>query len=620
MEKKLVVFSAQVAGGLPPVHNRVSPIFQALPLAAWSERRLKGPDSTLPVRAFSCNANSLGVFMNHSLVAFFSLLAGVMLFAVPAKAAPGLPSQPSSVLFYPDEAQINVNEELAQTRFKEGRRVTLIVPANVDESTFFAKVEGNQIAGVFWHEEESNLPVNPLPGGAGGQVSNRPIMPLDPQEEPSLERRALLAAYLDLKSEETKVNGRLQAAESRHTMWTRNNSGEKGLSPADALNMDKALAEKLPQLIEDIEKNRALLSGLIQKRAKAEFELRRYDQQHRTREVDVLLRNPATGSVKIQYSYIVPAAYSSSYRVSALPGEETVGIDQQATLTQQSGMTWKDVEVMLSTTRRNTRLAPSDLYSWYINIHEKEADSRYARGANKMSAEVSASAPLEPMMADEVATSSGMLEQEELSTFRLWKLGKRTLESDTPLVVDLAQDTYKAEFYYTLRPSVDPRGYLTAKLTFPEPIELAAGKAQFLVDETAIGWQNFSLEGKESYIFFGLDPQVSVTMRNLERVEGQQGFISKEQTLTWHWEFIVKNNRSRDINIRLEDSMPHLGNKDIKLEVVSTPKPAEKPDERAKSERVYTWLTTLKPGEEYKVDHKVSITAPKDKELQPGRW
>lgn len=550
--------------------------------------------------------------MNRFQAIFISFL--IVLAACAAAGAAGLPSQPTSVLFFPNEAQITVEEELPPARVAEGRRLTLTIPVLADQNSFFAAAPGNQVVGVFWREEEDTLPPNAASNSSLPPPAVRPIMPLDPALEPSPERRVLLQRFVDLLNEEAAMLGKLNTARARYTFWTRDNSGERGMSFQDLQSLDKSLAENLGQIVHDAEIYSAALAGLTYRRLKAETDLRQYDGEHRTREVDILLRDPVSGPARLQYSYIVPAECSFSYRVGALPEQGVVGIDQQAALIQKSGMPWKDVEVMISTTRRDVRVAPGALRAWWINLYDQEREQAVSMLARKSAAvnEVAEQAMPAAAPAQDVS-------REERSTFRLWKLGKRTLESDTPLVVDLEQNAYKAEFYYTLRPSIDPRGFLTAKVVFPEAMELAPGKAQFLVDETFVGWQSFSLNGSEAVLFFGADPRVSASMRVIGRAGGEQGIISKEQTFAWHWEFTVRNDRSRAIDVRVEDPVPSVGNKEIRLVVTSTPPPAEE-DDLARNERSFIWKARLEPGQEWKIDHKVSLTAPTGKELRPGRW
>jgi len=210
---------------------------------------------------------------------------------------------------------------------------------------------------------------------------------------------------------------------------------------------------------------------------------------------------------------------------------------------------------------------------------------------------------------------------EERGTFRLWNLGKRRIEHKTPVTLALASDTYPASFLYTIRPLSNPKGFLTASLSLPEALELPPGMAQLSVDGAAIGSRRFSFNGDKGEIFFGSDPQVTATMRDLRRSGGQQGFFSKEQTLLWHWQITLRNTRGKAVAVVLEDPAPTATDNAITVKATSTPKPETVVnDPEHGGAAIYRWKASLKPGESLVVEHKVEVSAPagQDKVLDPG--
>lgn len=561
----------------------------------------------------------------RSLLTFVLFAVAGVFVSVAAHA--GLVAQPSSVLFYPGEAQLNVEEKIAPAALEDGLRFSLTIPFAASEDSFSVSVPGNQISGVAWKEEDE---MAFLAGNARDYAENdqapalrqqanagswlRPILPADPQREPSPERRALLVEYFKARRDYEGIISASRAVEERLAMWQRETTRKVALSADETLKLDKIMGDQLPKLLAESQRLELLLGESAYILGKIDKKLREYDEKHRTRTVVVTLRNRAQEAITAKYSYVVQAGFSSAYRINATPAANAVRIDQQATLTQYTGQNWENVDVMLSTARRDSRLNPNQINPWRIALQSKE-DTR-ARSAPAPTAKMA------DMAYEAAAPASGAAPApyyEERSTFRIWNLGKRSIESDIPLLVDLASDEYKAEFYYTLRPSADSKGFLTARLDLATPVELPEGQAQLLVDDIAIGRRSISLSGNEATLFFGQDPQITVTSRAVDSTSGSQGFISKEQTLSQQWEIVAKNTRNRDVAVRIEEPRPFVTDQEIKVELDSKPAPEQARDKLSTAENTFVWKTVLKPGEEYKISHKVFITAPQDKVLVNGR-
>ena len=221
---------------------------------------------------------------------------------------------------------------------------------------------------------------------------------------------------------------------------------------------------------------------------------------------------------------------------------------------------------------------------------------------------------------DEVMRPAPVPVAEDRSTFRLWDLGRRSLEDKRPTEIRVLKDTHEARFFYTLRPAVDRLSFLTAEITAKEPQELPPGQARFYVDGVLVGQAPFAFNGEKGRLFLGQDPRVTAGMRDLQREAGTQGFISKENTEVWHWEITVKNARTFPVSVQVEDPAPNPSDTAISVKFESLPKPAETHTDPAQGERkIYRWSLELKPGESTVIDHKVTVTAPSDKPLEPGR-
>lgn len=515
------------------------------------------------------------------------------------------PAPPVSALFYPNEIYLTVEERLVPEPVDgKSAGLRIVLPAAAVRPSFSATVDGSPANSFYWLDA-SVKPApqfRPLPGDA-------PKDPADPRRTAVLETIKTIQGAIDEK------NASLNARQTRLNLWQKVDPKDEKFSLDDILKLDSALAERLADLHAADTRDKRDMDELRHKLDAAQAELRRIDTVT-VRNVAVIPA-PDTGKpVLVRYSYIMPGSSSSSYRVTAYPSRETLAIEQEATLFQGSGQVWKDVDVYISTTRRDTTLRPAALAPWRISFNPPEPVVMAERAAPR--------APMAQMaqldIRKEARTVHPAPAQAEMGTFRLWSLGKKTIDSGVAVTLPLAKDEYTASYYYTLQPSVNPKGFLTAFLDLEKALELPQGKARLFVDNVSVGEQNLAVNGNTATLFFGSDPQVTAVMRDLKRSTGEKGIISKEQSVLWHWEITVRNGRSRPVEAWVMDPLPD--EQDTAIKVVSESKP--KPETAASATqlgatRVYRWKFTLQPGETQVIDHTVRITAPADKPLNPGR-
>lgn len=556
---------------------------------------------------------------------FFTVALALCLLATsagsPAAAFAFPPAQPEAAVFYPEEVQMTVEELLVPQQFPSGSGFLLTLPPDVRPETFFLTIDGVPAAESFHLEEEAREEFlkdmgRPAPGGA-----------FLPENETSPERRALLEKVLKAAEEQAAKQGEGYALEQRLVLWRQTlewrngdsprNAGADALTPAGrAAELDAAYAARIPQLYIDMARqNRALhdADDQLQRAARALWE---FDQARSGVMMFVPHSGAGKNALKLRYSYVLPALCEISYRLNALPDKEELVVAQDVSLSQSSGFPWEDVEVFVSTARRDRTLRPQPLNPWLISmVSKKEPLEPVMRKAP--------SAPIQGALADRAYSAEVAAPvQEEKSVFRLWNLGRRRIDDKKTARLALASDTHPARYSYTLRPISNPKGFLTAELSLDTGLELPPGMAQFLVDGLMIGQRRFSFDGNRGAIYFGTDPQVTAAMRNLRRISGKQGFFSKDETLLWHWEFTLKNTRSKPVRVVLEDPAPSSRDSAITVSVDSRPAPEERVNAPEQGgARVFLWKVTLKPGEPCVIEHKVKAAVPQsgDAVLNPGR-
>ena len=523
------------------------------------------------------------------------LLLCAMLSDSPAFAA--ALGQPKSVIFYPRAAQLTVEERLKpQDLPGGGKGVVLRLPIHADRQSFSLNITDGHVSGLVWQEVE-----------------------VDDESSGQGERGALLRELSAARAELALARAAVAVNKKRAELLSgAGDSGERIKGVDEVEKLDALLGRQLTALMAErpaLERN---AENLQRRFAKAEQKLGALGGEI-LREMSVTVAlDGAPDTVTARYTYMLPGCgWTPVYTAEALPDKGMVVFTQEADLWQNTRIQWNNADITVATNTPDSRPAPGLLPAWLLQVYRPQPVM--ARSKMMANTELSQSMPVmseeyaENEMMDAPSTEAPPMPiREEKTTFALWRVGKRGIPVGSYSRVILAKEQWKADFYYTVRPMLEPRGFLTAAAKPAKPVDLPQGPAIFMVDGTIIGSSSLALYGDSLKLYFGADPLVTATMRSEQRQSGESGLISKDQTITWNWSITVKNGRAKPVIVQVEDPSPESGDGAIKLDVTSNPKPEL-------NNKAYTWRLSLEPGETKQIDHLVKAAAPKEISLSPGR-
>lgn len=439
--------------------------------------------------------------------------------------------------------------------------------------------------------------------------------------EPS--RLATLRGKLNAsENEAAKLKGSLYDLNARQGFWQKPYSG--GFNAAAMHEMEHAMAERAPVLDAEIRALNGKLAVVMQTIEWQKQELARMapqygvkgqpKQQTGTNSVPGKLAQirlaastpssalPQTCSVTFTYQ-LANCGWTSRYVLEALPEQKLVRAHREAIINQRTGQDWNDVALSLSTVQPSAAPVPNEPPLW--RILPSLAQAPMLRNAAPVEMKTAA-----PSM-DAMGAAPAQMRSEEASG-AIWTLGQRTVNSGDPVRLSLDSQEWKAEFYRLLRPSVRKTAWLMASVTAPTPQQFESAQAAVYVDSQYMGLTRFTFDGTTGDLAFGDDPAVSVTMEQDVNRSGETGFIAKAQTRKWLWTITAKNAHAFPVDVRVEDATPQSGDERIKITIESTPKAVT-------ADRTLRWPLSLQPGSQAVIRHAVSLTAPDDMRVHPGR-
>jgi len=338
--------------------------------------------------------------------------------------------------------------------------------------------------------------------------------------------------------------------------------------------------------------------------AEAERQLQqKNNQQRRSWQINVQLAQPLSAPLEAIARYrIRNVGWTSSYVLNARPANKQVEWLWIAQINQHSGSDWDNVHIKLATAEPVFTLTPPTLPGW--NIRE---GSIMPVAKTLARSEVMLASPASDMATAEPSREEGLL-------FDIYDLGRQIIASGTPAQVQIRSGNWIADFAYLARPLQSTQAFLEARLkTEQDFTPLPTGSASFQVDGIHVGQRSFSLYQKDDVsLSFGSDPGIEVKVKSAH-VAGERGLLNRERTYDWNWILTLTNNKPLDIELRVEDKIPHVGHKDISIrEAFQPPLPEREND-------LVFWTLPLKTGQQTTLQYGYKISYPKEMNVILGR-
>jgi uncharacterized protein (TIGR02231 family) len=382
-----------------------------------------------------------------------------------------------------------------------------------------------------------------------------------------------------------------------------------------ALSKDVMMAQKRQR---DIDERSAELNAKISELAPSE--------EYRT---EVVVNIEAAEALKgtLRISYRVQEAawvpfYDARLTIGDAAAKPSIELVHRAEVTQNTGERWDGVELRLSTARPNGATAAPDMVAWEISKLEIEPVA-------------SAVAPAPTVDVSEVAEADGGADQNLGRTLQLAKPKMRMVQKQAIIETSGFQATYKiagrvsvdnagqskkvritsgqheATLQALIVPRVDITAYLTASFKIAGTGPQLPGIVNLYRDGTFVGQGNLPLLSptETADLGFGADDLIKVIRDEIDRVTGEEGFISSSNVEVRAWDVAVKNLHTMAMPVRVIDRVPFTANKDIEItEAPAMTRPTTR--DLDKKRGVLTWDFNLEPQADITLKTGYKITWP----------
>ncbi len=325
-----------------------------------------------------------------------------------------------------------------------------------------------------------------------------------------------------------------------------------------------------------------------------------------------------SGSLEISYN-TPNAGWSPSYDLRADQINAPVKLTYKAKVYQNTGVSWNNVNVTLSTINPNRNNNKPVLAPWYISYYRPIQRGAYNYSLDDVSVNKETMAMPSITNADELTEE---VEAKHISNFTQMSNNMAMVEFELKIpysipsdgkehLMAVSSDEIDSEFEYFAAPKKEREAFLMAKLTGWEDLNLLPAVANIYYDGTYVGQTRISPSNMTDTLelALGRDRRIIIEQKKISNEEKIKKLSNeKESTLTY--QITVKSMKSSHIKLTIMDQIPLTNVEEIKVNLINKGKA-----DYNQHKGFLTWNTTINPRETKKIKYVYSVTYNKDKNL-----
>jgi uncharacterized protein (TIGR02231 family) len=341
-------------------------------------------------------------------------------------------------------------------------------------------------------------------------------------------------------------------------------------------------------------------------------------QSQPTGEIIIRVIANVAGNASFVTRYIVQnAGWAPMYDIRATDFGNPVKLTFKAGIYQNTGEDWNKVKITLSTSNPNQSSSKPELSPWYIYYNnyspqvktKSESDSRMNRSAMAKSANTGGAYDEEK--AFESAVIYTTVTEYPINFEYVIDLPYDVESNGKARIVQVQEHELPALYQYFAAPKLDADAFLLARITGWEKFNLLPGESNVFFQDTYVGKSYIDpMKASDTLeVSLGRDKSISIK-RDMIKDFTSDKFIGTSRKVTKGWEITIRNNKSKEIDIVVEDQFPITTNKEIEIEQLEASGGIVE-----EGTGKVTWNLKIKPYETKKLIIKYSVKFPKEQSI-----
>lgn len=336
--------------------------------------------------------------------------------------------------------------------------------------------------------------------------------------------------------------------------------------------------------------------------------------------VTVSSKEVSTGKVTLSY-LVSGAGWIPLYDLRSELTAGKVNLNYKAQVFQNTGNSWEDVKLTISTNNPYQNKIKPTLHPWYIDYFNAPAPARGSVGFNGYVAPATMDYKANKTQADkytyeeekDAATSAQftqIISQTISAEFRI-DLPYTIPSNNEKHMVLISNTDLAANYKYYTVPKLDASVYLVAQISKLDELQLVPAKANIFFDGSYIGETYIDPTTMDDTLTLSLgkDPSL-VVKRTLLKKESKEKVIGTQKEKMNTFQIEVKNLKSTNATVVVQDQIPVTQNAEIIIEAVETGKARLDP-----VTGLLEWEVSLKPKESKTINFSYKVKYNKDKSL-----
>ena len=340
--------------------------------------------------------------------------------------------------------------------------------------------------------------------------------------------------------------------------------------------------------------------------------------------VSVEVTEPTTCQLVLKY-FVYSAGWTPLLDVMATSNKNTLKLIQRAKVYQNSGIDWKDIQLVLSSSnpsQNNNRpyLSVWNLFFGYPNSYPAQVNKALARSKYN---EV-----MKPQLARKDVNAQddvqeGKFDAKQLDpVFTIDESMMRveyTIKSNCQIASDnkahnviINSTDVPYTMAYSAVPKLDADAFLMGKLLGWEDLNLMPSSARLYFDESFIGTTTIDPNTTKDTLYMNLGRDKEVVVKRLSvKDKCKEQVLSDQKVLTKSYEITIRNTKALTLDFELEDQIPVSNDQLIKVSLIEK----DGADFNEVNGQL-TWKFKLKSKETKKIRFTYEVKYPKDKYVQ----
>jgi len=340
--------------------------------------------------------------------------------------------------------------------------------------------------------------------------------------------------------------------------------------------------------------------------------------------ITFMAKDAASG--RIDLSYLASnAGWTPLYDIRSEAATGKISLTYKAQVRQLTGLDWDDIKLSISTNNPYANKTKPELNPWYIDYQEfrkqlEEKGKLRSDAFDDAPAVNSTALNMGFMYSTNAAVEVNALGAEQFTTIVQQLISAEfkidlnySIASDNQVrMVLVKQSELNTSFRYYAVPKLDPGVYLVAQMTKLDELQLVPAKANIFFDGTYIGetYLDPTTMDDTLNLSLGKDPNI-VVKRTLLKNQSKERIIQDKKERSFAYNIEVRNLKSSEIELFIQDQIPLTTNPDITIEKSNLGK--GKIDEKT---GLIEWQLKLKAKESQSFDYDFKVRHAKDKTVQ----